>query len=316
MTYASTFEQPNSDTRPFVWAAVLSFLFHLLLLLFLRAGQDVTEKTIEVELIQTRPKESTIVSPSQKVSPEPPKEQARLSKSNSVVAEEQLKRGVEPEAVPSPQQKPAPEVTSPPPPSPEPKQTETEETSKGGKKAAPSVASLRLSDDKILASTAKSETKAEAESNQRIDNLLRGSSPLEKPVPESTRRQILEEYQPFKRNAEITRFSAKAGVPDYLPKIRDGDITLLNTKADRHAVFVHRVALQVFNSLRRSSWNDISGRRLNQLKGFAKVEAIMSVSGELLEVRLLASSGVPEFDKLLIKAAQEGALGPKSAKAG
>jgi hypothetical protein len=82
-------------------------------------------------------------------------------------------------------------------------------------------------------------------------------------------------------------FSAQPGINDFLPSIREGDITLLNTKAELFAPFVRRVALRIFQHLairlkqaaRRSPGG--SGRE------FAEVEAIMSKSGQLLSARLI-----------------------------
>ena len=48
------------------------------------------------------------------------------------------------------------------------------------------------------------------------------------------------------------KFFGNSGSTDYLPNLPDGDITLLNTKADHFAVFVRRVAARVFAALRSS----------------------------------------------------------------
>lgn len=83
-------------------------------------------------------------------------------------------------------------------------------------------------------------------------------------------------------------FAVSPGVSDYLPTIREGDITLLNTKAERFAPFVRRVAARVFQHLEiqlkraaRGVGNSSAGRE------FAVVEAVMSKRGELINARLV-----------------------------
>lgn len=83
-------------------------------------------------------------------------------------------------------------------------------------------------------------------------------------------------------------FAVSPGVSDYLPTIREGDITLLNTKAERFAPFVRRVAARVFQHLEmqlkraaRSLGNGGAGRE------FAVVEAVMNKRGELVDARLV-----------------------------
>jgi hypothetical protein len=49
------------------------------------------------------------------------------------------------------------------------------------------------------------------------------------------------------------------GSLDYLPDVREGDITLLNTKAEMFAPFVRRVALRVFQNFWISLKKDITG---------------------------------------------------------
>ncbi|MGD9762658.1 MAG: hypothetical protein AB7V27_02970 [Candidatus Binatia bacterium] len=79
------------------------------------------------------------------------------------------------------------------------------------------------------------------------------------------------------------------GTLDYLPDVREGDITLLNTKAEVFAPFVRRVAMRVFQnfwiSLRRElSTNNLSAEETVQ------AEAVMSPSGEMLRFTILERS--------------------------
>src|SRR5690606_20546577 len=65
-------------------------------------------------------------------------------------------------------------------------------------------------------------------------------------------------YKAFSRPAGSgARFIGASGAPDHLPSLPDGDITLLNTKANQFAVFVRRVATQVFGELRLTGWESL-----------------------------------------------------------
>lgn len=118
-------------------------------------------------------------------------------------------------------------------------------------------------------------------------------------------------YKPFTKNYNV-------GVPDVLKTIRDGEITLLNAKASKYAVFVRRVALKVFSELRHTSWSGLSFSSAQKLRKFSMVEAKMSPKGELLSVRMIDSSGVDSFDSLLVQSSKTGAWDqnpPKGAQA-
>ena len=114
------------------------------------------------------------------------------------------------------------------------------------------------------------------------------------------------DYTPFRRSLSPA-VSGRIGSPDYLPTIQDGEINLLNAKADRYAVFVRRVALQVFGILRRMSWSSLSSSQISRLQEFSEVRAIISPKGELIRVEYGASSGLAEFDSLLNEAVKLGA---------
>jgi hypothetical protein len=71
------------------------------------------------------------------------------------------------------------------------------------------------------------------------------------------------------------------GTLDYLPDIREGDITLLNTKADMFAPFVRRVAVRVFQNMLITLKKDLSNASLSTLEN-VEAEAVMSPAGEML----------------------------------
>lgn len=123
---------------------------------------------------------------------------------------------------------------------------------------------------------------------------------------ENERARKFRATQPFKPSFTANIFRGNYGTADHLPSIPDGDITLLNAKADRYAVFVRRVALQVFGALRKLNWAELSSGELNRLNDFVTVEAVMSKSGKLLSVSLRESSGSSSFDQIARKAAELG----------
>ncbi|RMG43853.1 MAG: energy transducer TonB, partial [Candidatus Dadabacteria bacterium] len=106
------------------------------------------------------------------------------------------------------------------------------------------------------------------------------------------------------------RFLGLSGSPDYLPSLPDGDLTLLNTKASRFAVFVRRVATQVFSELRQSGWERLSAGDIMSMQGFSTVRAVISKDGKLLRIEPLESSGSSRFDSVLFEAAKRGAADP------
>jgi len=71
------------------------------------------------------------------------------------------------------------------------------------------------------------------------------------------------------------------GTLDYLPDIREGNITLLNTKADVFAPFVRRVAVRVFQNLLISLKRDIGRGTLSTMEEI-QAEAVMSPAGEMI----------------------------------
>ncbi len=71
------------------------------------------------------------------------------------------------------------------------------------------------------------------------------------------------------------------GTLDYLPDVREGDITLLNTKAEMFAPFVRRVALRVFQNFWISLKKDL-GRSQLAAAETVEAEAVMDPGGEMI----------------------------------
>ena len=121
----------------------------------------------------------------------------------------------------------------------------------------------------------------------------------------------LNEYQAFSRPpGSGAAFLGNAGINDHLPNLPDGDITLLNAKANIYASFVRRVAVQVFTQLRSQGWEKLSQQQIQQLSDFTTIEAVLSRQGKLLSVRILSSSGSTHFDSVVNLSVSAGVRDP------
>jgi len=75
--------------------------------------------------------------------------------------------------------------------------------------------------------------------------------------------------------------SGPIGTLDYLPEVREGNITLLNTKAEVFAPFVRRVAVRVFENFLISLKRDLAGSSLPTVET-VEAEVIMDSAGEMV----------------------------------
>jgi hypothetical protein len=112
-----------------------------------------------------------------------------------------------------------------------------------------------------------------------------GESGSAKPAPEQQasveRKDLLRHGDPWRTGG------LRGGTMDFLPSVREGDITLLNTKADLFAPFVRRVAARVFEHLQialRQAAQRASG---GSGREYAQVEAVMSKAGQLMSARIV-----------------------------
>jgi hypothetical protein len=71
------------------------------------------------------------------------------------------------------------------------------------------------------------------------------------------------------------------GTLDFLPDVREGDITLLNTKAEVFAPFVRRVAIRVFQNFLISLKREMAGSGLPTTE-MVEAEAVMDPHGEMI----------------------------------
>ena len=92
------------------------------------------------------------------------------------------------------------------------------------------------------------------------------------------RTDLLNHGDPWKRSG------VTGGSLDLLPAVREGDITLLNTKAEQFAPFVRRVAVRVFENFRIMLRRSLDAGRLQSGQEFATIEAVMDRQGRLIAI--------------------------------
>jgi hypothetical protein len=98
----------------------------------------------------------------------------------------------------------------------------------------------------------------------------------------------------------------RRGTMDFLPDVREGDVTLLNTKAELFAPFVRRVAQRVFQNQIITLRRDVPRIGVSTTES-AAVEAIMNRQGKLISVRVTEQSGTStvSVDRHLQRACQQ-----------
>jgi len=100
-------------------------------------------------------------------------------------------------------------------------------------------------------------------------------------------------------------FAARPGTRDYLPHVREGNVTMLNTKADLFAPFVRRVAGRVFENLDLSLSSLRARHNVGAGRAVVTVEAVMDRRGHFVSANVLENSGNTSagMDRMLLAAA-------------
>lgn len=271
--------------RTLLYALALSLLGHFLLIytIHLHRSVDVPPPIQVVLETSPTPQKIQIVSPSSVQSEQAPEHTNRLSEHNSIAPVEQLRRGEEPDKVSLPHKEQSPSHPTP--------------ARKPEKVSPTSQPTLRLRDSALVEKFGE-----ESGATRQLEKHQAQTTPSDR-----ERLQKLLEAQPFRPSQSSSLFSARAGNSDFLPDVRDGEVTLLNAKADRFAVFVRRVALQVFGNIRRDHWQELPRREIMSVQSFVTVEAVLSQAGKLLSTEIRESSGNASFDRLVRSAVTEGA---------
>jgi len=129
----------------------------------------------------------------------------------------------------------------------------------------------------------------------RDPSLLKGDSGESERTAEGGKRDLAMLDRP-----DLWAEPGPRGSMDYLPNVRDGDLTMLNAKADRFAPFVRRVGLRVFESFTMQFKNEILSGRVPSGRDNVEVEAIMSRDGKRVEVLLKQRQGDLGTDRILL----------------
>ncbi len=287
---------------------LLSLVVHVLLALILNApGRSlpaqnlplvfsvVFEEPVAKPLPADKRIENQIVSPPQKtedVASTDPKQKGFLSDFDSSTKKEQIRRGVDPRAG---------------------------QSLGGGKSAA--AAQREQKPSKALAAKSKtdgqkplkhlaldSKTLLENFANDKARAPVSSLDDLVQQGQTQSTTGVSASYRAFSRPmGSGAAILGAQGTLDHLPNLPDGDITLLNTKASLHAVFVRRVASLVFGELRAQGWDSLRPQDIYAVSNSSTVRAVLSPQGKLLRATLESGSGSPRFDEVLEAAVKKGA---------
>ena len=289
----------------------VSIALHLLVVVYVLRAPVLpvpVPTTIDVtfETTQPRARKQQIVSPPQHKAEKAPENTDRLSDVDATAIKEQIKRGTEggvpnPPADPKP---PMPETKSQPapqsPPIQQPAQPEQSVKPPPAKQPVQrnnTHKELNLKDLKLDDATLA----------MKFGNVAK-NAPTAKSAPSP---QDLSNYAAFSRPpGSGATFVGSGGVSDHLPNLPDGDITLLNAKANTYAGFVRRVAVQVFAQLRSQGWEKLSMSEVRRINDFTTIEAILSPEGRFVSMRFIEGSGSAQFDAVVKQAVPAGMKDP------
>ncbi len=166
----------------------------------------------------------------------------------------------------------------------------------------------KKTEEKVLKEDAKKDKpKSDVGKNLFMD-------PSKETLSEISKESTLEKNELTKEKQEsneslISSMAAlgSGGSSDFLPGIPDGDITMLNAKADRFAVFVRRVALQVFSALKQSNWIDHPQLSNGFQTDGVRIRAVLSAKGEFIKAEIIDPSGLIIFDNTVLASVKKGA---------
>ncbi|MCB0354096.1 MAG: energy transducer TonB [Bdellovibrionales bacterium] len=295
-----------------VYGLLVSLVVHVLVVVVFLTRSPISPPQVEVFEVSLAPLEAIqqkarhvvqpisqpnqIVTEPQSKESEVPAPQTRFeAEKNRVVEKEQLKRGVDPEAGKSVSQTVGGDAPQ----------------AGGNPRKAEQAAERKPQPQQKSENAPQKLTQLRLDSSTLLETVNKVQEEEQKSRKSGSGIQSLAGYQAFSRpRGSGARFLGEAGSADYLPNLPDGDITLLNTKANRFAVFVRRVATQVFSELRQTGWQNLSAGDIRKIEEFSTVRAVLSPEGQLLGVELITPSGSVRFDEVLSKAVRQGARDP------
>ena len=283
---SSSFDRAGLLASLFIHASILA------LLTYLNPGLP-PETPVFTVSFEREDRTPQIVSPPATTTKETPLDTKKLSDQNARTEVEQIRRGTGGAPSPTndktqqslqpkqPQQKTSPHTNQ---------QKEKQHTRSPGSK-------LTLKDLRLDSSTLSDKFRATGKSSKTPATENKISDPSD--------------YKAFARpRGSGATFIGTGGISDHLPNLPDGDITLLNAKANLYASFVRRVAIQVFTQLRSEGWDTLRAHDIRQVHSFSIIEAVLSPEGRLRSVSLKTSSGSSSFDRVVENATRQGAQDP------
>ncbi len=294
---------------------LLSLALHLLFLYNLKDAPKipVPKPAIMIDSIiapeMLKQIEKQIVSPSDIKTSPPPENTRNVSDHDSAVEREQIRRGDHPEAGPAVGPKQSASAPQP------------------AQQAKP--AQVAASQPKPVAEKPlKQKTMAEPQDFKEFEKEAPANSPPKKlnlktdyalmqdlskaPAKKNqTTSSSASDPQPFSRSTGSgAMVKGYNGTIDFLPGVQDGDITMLNAKADKFAVFVRRVALRVFTLLKQYSWEFMRAEDFQDLRSDSYIVAVLDAKGKFINAELRSSSGNQQFDNLLNRSVAGGTSDP------
>jgi hypothetical protein len=297
---------PRSSSLPphMRLALTVSVLLHIIFLVLLNKAptpQDFEPLSFEVSIeppLKRTPKpeqkiERQIVTPPTKTSAEKAPEDSRFLSDTDVAApKEQIKRGDDPNAGPKVAVQKQASPPSPPIKSQAQKKEAAPKPEAVQKGPPPRIKQLTLDQGTLVEKFVKEQAEASAK-------------PLKNNSPQTV---DLRSYEAFSRpSGSGAAVFGLQGSNDYIPYLPDGDVTLLNAKAEKFAVFVRRVALQVFSNIRQAGWDQLAPGDIRAISDFITITAVLSPKGQLIGVNINTPSGSQRFDGVIKDAVNRGA---------
>lgn len=321
MSIAASLPLRSTERDPFLIFLAVSLLIHLLILLLwpqLKRIQPPPEQLTEVELLppeavapplatpSKRPSEpqkkeepqpvpevpdQQIVSVPDEVNDQIPDQTRFLSDRNTAVEEERVAVGT-PAVTPPEKREPTRERVAPEKPQPEPAtQLALSKPAERIPARRPKPQLFARQDDLLAKGWLSSDGDAEDEEAER-------SPP--------TGNELLALAPPPARENYLT-LPGPRGTLDYLPDVRRGALTFLNTKASRFAPFVRRVAQRVFQHLLIRQRRNLQVDDVVAARHPVQIQAKLDENGALRGITLHTRSGSYAVDESLLDACQQGA---------
>lgn len=258
--------------------------------------------------------EQQIVSPPDAGENRPPEATRLLSDRDTSVPEQMIRRG-EPEAGPAPPEAPPAGAEAP-----DTRAQAPQKAPAAGEPAPPARKPAATAPGAAPRAEAPPSRAAHADAQQlaavpSLDQLLPAAPQVAREgFAQADEAPKAEAAAPRADRGDLLRYGGlsgdsggRRGVFDYIPDVREGDITLLNTKAEQFSPFVRRVAIRVFQNLVISLRRELTNQARSGQE-FVVIEAIMSRKGDLVSLNVKDRSGTSALstDRHLQRACYDG----------